>query len=252
MKEILPLLLIEFCLDLGLDLVLHLQHLQFVVEMLQHGIGPLDQIVLLEQLLLARNVQIHIGGNEIDQKCGALDILYCDRGLCWNIRRLFDDVQGHILDRIDEGLEWSGAALGFLLLQSVDRSAQIGLSADDLFDAETLLALEDDRCVSIGHFEHAQDLGQCAHRIETFRIWVFILRTALCKYTHQVIGFLCVVQELDRFVPTRSDGDHHTWKEYGIPERQNGQNVREILLIHLFLIVRGHQWNEFRVLRVAL
>ncbi len=86
MKEIFPLLLIEFCFDLGLDLVLHLQHLQFIVEMLQDRIGPLDQIVFFEQLLLARHVQIHIGRNEIHQKGGALDILYSDRGLGRDIR----------------------------------------------------------------------------------------------------------------------------------------------------------------------
>ena len=72
-------------------------------------------------------------------------------------------MQGHILDRIDEGLERACAALGFLLLQSMDRSAHVRFNTNDLFDAEALLPLQDDRCVSVGHLEHAQDLGQCTH-----------------------------------------------------------------------------------------
>ncbi len=140
-QEVLALLLVKLRFNFRLNFILHLQHLQLMVEMPEYGIGPFHQVILFQQLLFPMHFQVHIGRNEVHQESIRLNILDRNRRFGWNIGRLFDDVQGHVFDGVYECAKLIAASLWSLLFQRTHPHPQIRLCFLHMLNSETPFAL---------------------------------------------------------------------------------------------------------------
>ncbi len=155
LQEVLPLLLVNFGLNLILDVVLQLHHLVLVVELLQNPLALLLQICKLQQLLLIIDLHVQVGGNEIQQEALAFDIGDSRGSFVRNVRGHLHDLLGQLPHVGDHGLHFLGIeVLGrFFLAVKADCGLQVWVFLRVLLNLEALLTLNDHRQATIRHLQ---------------------------------------------------------------------------------------------------
>ncbi len=96
-QKIFPLLLVHINLNLLLNILLQLQHLDLSHQMRQKLGTPVDNVVPFEKILLLFRIQVRIVADEIDQESSILNVFNGKLRLRRNVDRRLDDLEGQIL-----------------------------------------------------------------------------------------------------------------------------------------------------------
>ena len=66
-----------------------------------------------------------------------------------------------------------------------------------------------------------------------------------CDHTNGLVAFISILDQVNGFIPSHGDGDHHSRKKNGITKRKNGQGIRKLFRVHLFLVFCAQKWDQF-------
>ena len=94
---------------------------------------------------------------------------------------------------------------------------------------ETLLTLQDHGCCSVGHFEHADNIGHNSRRIQIFYLRIFRIHILLANHSDQTFLVGGLLDQAHRFRAAYHHRHSYTRKQYHIPKRKNGQFLSHFL-----------------------
>ena len=244
LQEILALLLVDVLLDLALYLVLQLGQLLLADQNLEQTSRAGQQARSLQQALAVAVGQIEIRADEIDDAALVVDVLDRERSFLGHLRRHVDDIQRDVLDRIDERLELDVVLIGRRILQRRYRRFEIGFRHDELADLDLFEPVQDDRQVTVRHFEHFQNTGGRADTIQVVRSGLLNLRLLLQHGAEDSPDALDLAHELHRLLAPDRNRRDRAREKHRAAKRQNRQYLGYIHFLGSFLVVVGHDRNH--------
>ena len=242
-QEELALLLLDVGLDPALDVVLELEHLQFLAEEFHHLFDPFLEAFHLQEPLFLLLLRVHVGGDEVDEKTQGVDVLDGDGRLRGEVGAVLDHLHAHFLEALLKRLLLGVRPVFRGVREGRDLGPQVGLLAYDLAHPATALALDDHRVRSVGHPQHLDDAGHRADVVKVGGRRIFHLSVLLGHDPDVVSSLIGLLEQLEALVPADVDGEHHTRKEDGVAQRQDGQVLRGGFAFHRGLILRTQQRN---------
>ena len=205
LEKVFPLLLINFCFCFGGDFVLEFSELQFLLQQLHQQVGSFPDMIQFQQALFIPDIGIQVAGYKMNQERRVFNIPQDDGSFGRNIRRQLNDISGQVLDIGHIGIEI--LILGrFFFFQLLDFRLEIRIVGKNIFNQETVLSLDDDRCAAIRHLDQLHDPG---YRTDFFQIGyfrVFCITVLLGDHPNQFIAFVGISYGPDTFVPSYGDG----------------------------------------------
>ena len=250
-EEILALLLVEFALDLGLDIALQREHLLFLVEQFQHPTSTGFDAGHFEQCLLFFHRSVHVGTDEIDQEGQALDALDGETSFGRNVWAELNDLNGEFFQALHQRfvlIVFWRQVLGVIFN---DASLHVRFFLNDFRPLEAFLALKDDRVAAVGHAQHLDDLRDGSDFIEVLAVGDFNVVVFLTHDTYAVLELVGLLDQPNGSVPANRDGNDHSWEQNGIAQRQEGKGFGHLLFLHRLLVFRRYQRYELVVLGIT-
>ena len=194
LQEVLALLLRQVLACAQLDAGLQVNELSLLGEDAKEVIGPVLDVALLQQGLLAARIEGDVGGKEVNEVDGVVDVADGKLELAAGIAHLVEHVEGQLLDRADDSLKLPVVLLGEFLLVERDVAPQVRLAAGDILKHEAGAAMENHVGGVVGQLEHLDDLGNGAHGVEVIFVRVFYFAVNLANYCQR---FTCALRLLD-------------------------------------------------------
>src|ERR1051326_3244343 len=158
--------------------------------------------------------------------------------------RHFDDLQRHVLECADQGLELLITGGGFILVERRHFCDHERFVLHQLLHLEALFTLDDHRSVAIRHAKHFQNIGYRSNFVDVVNARVLYLIILLGNNSNGFISLVCVFNERNGFVTAYRDRDHHTGKKYSVAQRQYWQGFRYLLRVELVLFLGSKQRNK--------
>ena len=242
-KQELALLLVHVGAHLRADFLAQLEHLDFLLEVVEHEVGALAEARRSEDGLLLVGARLQVRGDKVDEERRAFDVLDGEGGLARQVRREMHDLDGQLLQH-----RHAGAALRVVLVERrlVERGhlgAQVGLRLDVFLYLKPTAALDDDGLRAVGHLDELQDGGERAGGVQVFRPRLLGVGVFLRHHADQLVGGERVFDELEAGVAPDSNREDDAREEDGVAERQDGQRLRQVGAAHRLFFVGGGQRN---------
>ena len=144
-QKVLALLFVEVFAHFVLDLVAHLEHLNFCGEVLKYHHDALFDVHFFEHGLLFGDIGVHIRRDEIDQKARAVYIADGKLRFGRNIGAFANDLKGEVFDGVEHHLELFVGAVDGLFGQDPNFSLHVRFCLGGLQHFKAALALNDHR-----------------------------------------------------------------------------------------------------------
>ena len=227
-EEELALPLVDFGLDLGLDLAAQLDDLELAGEDLGEPAQAGADVELLEQLLLFGGRDPQRAGDQVAERRRVVDV--GDRHL-----QLLGQV-GDVLDDLGEGaLHVAGQRLqlGPLLAdvgQLGDPGDEVGLLGDVGAELHPLRSLDEDAQGAVGDLQHAGDDADDADAVEPVGPRLLVLGVAGGDHRQHPVGAEHVVDQLDRALLADRERGQRLGIGDGLAQRQDRQRVGQRLV----------------------
>ena len=246
-QVILPLLLVDFRLDLGIDFLLDPQQFHLVAQQGQQGHGPLFQIIILQQgdLLL---IVFHLDrrGDEIDQEAEIFNAAQGAENLFRSESSRFDIVGRAVLEQVDQNLVLGILSVGLDIIQVMDRRPDVGIGLDDPVETEPLETLQEGSYGPIRHLEGLQHLAD-GTEVKEIRFTAGILfgqvdlRDGPDELAATFLGFL---DQPHRLLAADGDRVNGTREDDRIPQREHRERRRQVRLIDFQRTFAGHHRDD--------
>ncbi len=196
-QEELALALVDFGLDLRLDLAAELDHLELTGEDLGQMAEAGGDLVLLEQPLLLLGRDPQCPGDQIAERRGIVDVGDRQLQLFRQVWDLLDDLREGPLHVAGQCLEL-GAGVGLGVGQLVDSGDQVRLLGDVGPEPHPLRPLDQDPQRFVRHLHHPGDDADDADVVEVARAGLLVLGVTRGDHHQQPVGAEHVVDQLDR------------------------------------------------------
>ena len=223
-EEELALALVDFGLDLRLDLGAELDDLELAVEDLGEVAEAGADVVLLEQLLLLLGRDPQRAGDQVAERRGVVDVGDRQLQLFRQVRDLLDDLREGPLHVAGQGLQF-GRLLVALVGQLADPGDQVGLLGDVGPEPHPLGSLDEDPQAAVGDFHHPRDDADDADVVEIGGPGLVVLGVARGDHHQHPVGAEDVVDEFDRAGLADGQRHHRVREGDGFPQRQHRERV---------------------------
>ena len=245
-QVILALLLVDFGLHLGIDLLLDPEQFHLAAQQRQQGHGALLDIVVFQQGDLVLVVLDLDGrGNEIDQETEILDPAQGAHHLLRGKGCSLDIVGGAVLEQVGDDLVLGIFHVRLDVVQIMDAGADIRLRPDDAVQAKALEPLEESRYGSVRHLEGFQHLadGSVVKEIG-FGPRILFGQVDLGNGADEHARFLGFAHQVHGFLAADCDRVDRPRENHGIPEGEHGKGIRKVRLIDLERSLAGHDRDD--------
>ena len=244
-EVVFPLLLVDFGLDLLVDVLLDLGELYLHIQQAQelHGAGA-HVVVLKEVDFVGKIVHFHGSGDEVHQEPEVGDAAYGGDGFARGHAGVAHYLDGVFLERIRNCLDGGGILLGKEVVQIMDAGGHERLVVQHGVQRETLDTLQDNGEGAVRHFQALDYLGGCSVGVEVLFLGVLYGHIGLRHAAHEKIALLGLVNEAYALFPAYGDGEDRTGEENGIAKRQDRQGFGELGIADLLQILSLHHWDD--------
>ncbi len=225
-QQVLALGLVHLPLDLGGDLLLHLEERDLVLQELAREAHPLLEVAGLEDLLGLLGLHREVGGHEVREPAAVLEGRGNEHDLRGDLLAELDDLFEVATQRAHERLGLEVALRHGRLLEARDSGLEEGRLLHEVLDACTCQALDEDAHPGVRKLDHPQDSGHRADPVEIVRLRVLLACVALRHQQEQALLGECLVDGGDRLLSTHRQRHHHERKEHGVLQRHHRQDVR--------------------------
>jgi hypothetical protein len=218
----------DVALDLLADLALHLHGVVLASDLALHLLEPLGHVELLEELLLAVQVEVEIGAHQVRELRGIVHALGEHLQLVGEPGALGNQGPEQLHDVAHQGSRLHGFEIA-PFLQPVDAAAQEGRLRHELVDANARHALHEQAVRVVGKLEHLRDAHHRPDAMEIVRFRTVLDRSAHRRAHQQSLaGAQHVIDQLPGTIRVHQQGREQEGEQDGVLERQHGQHVRQL------------------------
>ena len=153
---------------------------------------------------------LDIRADEVDDTTARIDILDRKCGLFGHYGRDVDNVQSHVADRLDQGIELDIRIVGSRITNGSYRSAEIWLGLLILTNFDLLQTVQNYGQSLIGHFENFEDSCCRTHLVHIVRGGGFDLGFALQNGTKHTALRIHLAHEFDALLATNRNRGYRT------------------------------------------
>ena len=226
-QEELALALVDFGLDLGLDLAAELDHLELAGEDLREPAQPRGDVDLFEQSLLLLGGDPQRAGDQVAEGGGVFDVGHRHLQLLGQVGDVLDDLREGALHVAAQRLQLG--ALVDHVGQLGDPRHQVGLLGDVGAEPHPLRPLDEDAQSPVGDFQHAGDDADHADLVQPVRARLLVLGVARGDHDQHAIGAEHVVDQLDRALLADGERGQRLREGDRLAQRQDRQRVGQRL-----------------------
>ena len=230
-EEVLALAFFHLAADFGLDLVGQFEDLELAVEDFGDAPQPRGHVEGFQQFLLLAGREGQIGGQEVGQSAGGLDVLQDDLGLVGDVGRQLDHAAGQLPHR--EHLRFELRARLDLVLHELDGDGQERLAGQLGGDAEARQALHDDALRAVRHAEQFEDQRHAADLVEVGQRRVLGGRIALGEHANDAVGREDLVEHGHGLGPPHAHRHDGAGEQDGVADRQDREDLGDAHLAAL-------------------
>jgi hypothetical protein len=226
-QHVLALVAPHLLLDLGVDPLADLEHLELARQELQHLAGPGLEIEGLEHVLLLADLELEVAGDQVGQVPGLGDAVDQRTGFLGQLGHELDHALGDVLEVHDQRVELDVGRRR--IRNAADLGGEERLGAVEHGDLEPRDALQDDREVVLGELDDLEDPRRAADHVQVARPRVLGARVLLREDADDrpLLGD-GVLDQADRLAPADIDGNDCSRKQYGVAQRKDGERVGDL------------------------
>ncbi len=211
--------------DFGLDFGSQVQQFHLAVQKRQELLEAVLDGVIFEELLAFVEGEVEVGGDEVGEEAGALDVEGGELDLLGEAGGLFDDFLKVVVGVAGERGELHGFLLG--VAPDFEVGAEVGLLSRVIFDADAPEAFDEDADGVVGEFQHLEHSGRAPVLEHLLRFRIVRRRILLQRQPDEPVAVHRVVNELDaarRLDQQRAD---HAGEEHDVRKAEDGQEFRQ-------------------------
>ena len=178
--------------DLVLDFFLEFEDFDAGGELFADALEALGDVGFLQEGLLFLEIAGEVGGEEIGEHAGLIDVVEDADGFVGDVGRELDHALGGLADGLEEEIEF-GRERGIYVGKDFDLGAEIRIGADDFKDAVAHEAVGQDvqmhaaAAGRVGRADHLENQGGDAHGIKVGGIGV-LDDSFLCVMTPMIFS----------------------------------------------------------------
>ena len=248
LQVVVALLLVYFCLNLILDVLLNLEQLLLADKNLEQLARTSQQARCLEQCLAVIVRELEIRADEVYDTSARVDVLNRKRSLLRHRRRSVDNVEGNILDRLNQCVELHAVLLGCRVEQRSYLRFEEWLGRNVLAHLYLLQSREDDGEISVWHLENLQDASRSTDAVHIIRSRGFNLGILLQNSSEETVLGLYGTYKGDALLATHGNRCDCTREEYRTAQSQYRQNFRKLHILYDVVLSARNDWNDLMFL----
>ena len=222
-QDRLALAFVENGLGLPADLLGEPQHLDALRQEPRDLVHAHIEVDRLQDLLLIRGRDIHIGGGQIRQRASRLRALHGPDQLAWHLRQKLQRLDGLLAQQ--HGARFDLLAFNLGLGDALDFGRERRPLSHEIEHAETLDTLHDHMMAAIGRGQIARDIGDRADAVHVGAVGLRGLAVALHEDADLPLLAHRLLHSRDRDRPPDRDREEHAGKEHRIAHRQNEERI---------------------------
>ncbi len=238
-QEVFLLVLVHLALGLEVDLVLHVQHLDLVAQELVDLGQPAQRVGLLEDGLRVLDLQLEVGGDDVGQLAGLLDVLGDDQDLVGDLLAQLAGLLELLAQVLDHGLVFQGQLGRLLVLHRPHLGLQDLAVVVERLHAHAGDALDQHAHAAVGQLEHAHDQGHGAEAVELVLAGVLHVHVLLGQQQDQAVAVQGGVDGLLGLRAADVQGDDHVGEDHDVAQDQDREAVRDLDLVQLLFLFRA-------------
>ena len=251
LEEVLALGLVDVALDLVLDLVGQLEHLELPLKLHADAPQTLVDVELLQELLLLVELHLHVAGQEVRQRARRVDVVEHHGRLVRDVRRELDDLQRRVA-----GVHHQRLGLGRLRRRHVRKLVHLRLEErlglNPAVDLHATHAADDRALVALLHPQQLQHDRSRAHRVEVLDLRIVDVRVLLADQDDGLLFRQDLLKQPLGLLPSQRDRHDRARKQNHVPHRKHGRGLRDLHATGQgdFLLAQLSGHEDFRLLVV--
>ena len=253
-EVVFPLLLVDFALDLLVDILLEVNQLYLHVQDSQELHSThLDVVVLKQFHLLLEVLHLHGRGDEIDQELEIVDGLQGADGLARAEIGRAEHLHSLVLDGLGDSLDVSGRRIINAVAKVKHTRGNIWVETDHGIDFDTLERLKDRRQRAVGHLQGLEDAAHRTIAVQVIGGRIFDGHFFLRHGADIEAVLFGILDQTNGLVAADGDRIHRTGKKGGVAKCQHRQHIRQLGFIDLEgLLSLNHRDNIYILLHIFL
>ena len=240
-KVILPLLLVDFILHLGIDFLLDLQKFDLSVQHIEQFHCPYLHILILQKIdLVLEILHIHGRGYEVHKEIEVLDGMQRRGSLLRGIRGIPHNGRRLLLERLRNHSDLRILHVMVDILDILHSSLQVRFLSNESAELKSLKSLKHSGNGSVRHLERLDDPHGGSVREQVFKARFLHAHIVLRHGADDHLTLLSFIDQPHGLFSSYGNRKNRTREDDGIAQCQQRQCVRQCSVFHLGGNISGH------------